>query len=148
VPVEDLIQVGLLAAVRSVPCFDPTAGVKFVSYAGVSAQRAIHRAVVAWKLLPQAGKSEADFLGEMADHRELPVIGDKETANFVRKLIDEQLGERERELLGQRFGLDGSPPRTYSELAEVTGTSRQNVQQLVERALRRLRNHLADAVSA
>jgi RNA polymerase sigma factor (sigma-70 family) len=148
VPIEDLVQVGLLAAVRSVPCFDPAAGVKFVSYAGVSAQRAIHRAVIAWKLLPQAGKSEADFLGEMADHRELPVIGDKETANFVRKLIEEQLGERERELVGQRFGLDGSPPRTYSELAEVTGTSRQNVQQLVERALRRLRNHLADAVNA
>ena len=29
VPIEDLVQVGLLAAVRSVPCFDPAAGVKF-----------------------------------------------------------------------------------------------------------------------
>ncbi len=36
-PVEDLVQTGLLAAVRSVPCFDTSAGVKFVSYVGVAA---------------------------------------------------------------------------------------------------------------
>ena len=113
VPIEDLVQIGLLAAVRSVPCFDPSAGVKFVSYAGVSAQRAIHRTVMAWKLLPQAGRQEADILGEMADHRELPVVGDWETGGFVRKLIEEQLGERERELVGQRFGLDSHAWRCF-----------------------------------
>ena len=148
VPVEDLVQIGLLAAVRSVPCFSTSAGVKFVSYVGVAARRAIHRAAYAWKSLPQASGEGADFLVELADRSEPASIHDAEMAKIVRNLIDAQLGDRERQLVGQRFGLDGSPPRSYSELATVTGTSRQNVQQLVERALQRLRVHLADTVNA
>lgn len=148
-PVEDLVQIGLLAAVRSVPCFDTSTGVKFVSYVGVAARRAIHRAALSWRMLPQAASVESDVIGEVADHRD-PTLPheDAESARAIRNLIDDQLGGRERELIGQRFGLDGSPPRTYAELAVVTGTSRQNVQQLVERALRRLRVHLADMAAA
>jgi RNA polymerase sporulation-specific sigma factor len=148
-PVEDLVQTGLLAAVRSVPCFNPACGVKFVSYVGVAARRAIHRTACTWKPLPQIGGEGADLLGELPDGREPDSTGnDAETAAQVRNLIGAHLGDRERQLVGQRFGLDGSPPRTYAELAVVTGTSRQNVQQLVERALRRLRTAMGDTVSA
>ena len=149
VPVEDLVQTGLLAAVKSVPCFKTAAGVKFVSYVGVAARRAIHRAAFGWKPLPQAAADDADFMGELPDRWDPDLTGhDAETATEVRNLVDAHLGDRERRLLGQRFGLDGSPPRTYAELATVTGTSRQNVQQLVERALRRLRNAMSDVMNA
>jgi RNA polymerase sporulation-specific sigma factor len=149
VPVEDLVQTGLLAAVKSVPCFRTAAGVKFVSYVGVAARRAIHRAAFGWKPLPQAAGDDTDFMGEVPDRfdPDLPTH-DTETASEVRHLIDAHLGDRERRLIGQRFGLDGAPPRTYAELASVTGTSRQNVQQLVERALRRLRTALSDVTTA
>lgn len=139
-PVEDLIQVGLLAAVKSVPCFHTDAGVKFVSYVGVAARRAIHRAAFAWKQLPQAGGDDGDWLGELAERPSTDVRAEADTAVEVHKLIAANLGDRERRLVGRRFGLDGNPPQTYAELAAVTGTSRQNVQQLVERALRRLRS--------
>jgi RNA polymerase sporulation-specific sigma factor len=149
VPVEDLVQTGLLAAVKSVPCFKTAAGVKFVSYVGVAARRAIHRAAFGWKPLPQAAADDADFMGELPDRWDPDLTGpDAETATEVRNLVDAHLGDRERRLLGQRFGLDGSPPRTYAELASVTGTSRQNVQQLVERALRRLRTAMSDVMNA
>lgn len=142
-PVEDLVQTGLLAAVRSVPCFKTGAGVKFVSYVGVAAQRAIHRAAFGWKPLPQATAEDTDIIGEVPDGRCLDAPGpDIETAAEVRNLVAVHLGDREQTLIRQRFGLDGGPPQTYSELAVVTGTSRQNVQQLVERALRRLRSAL------
>lgn len=148
-PVEDLVQTGLLAAVKSVPCFRVDAGVKFVSYVGVAARRAIHRAAFGWKPLPQAVGEDTDYLGEMPDRGDAePPTDHAETAAHVRNLVDAHLGERERRLLGQRFGLDGSPPQTYAELATVTGTSRQNVQQLVERALRRLRNAMTDVINA
>lgn len=140
-PVEDLVQTGLLAAVRSVPCFNTRAGVKFVSYVGVAARRAIHRASCGWKSLPQAACEEVDFIAELPDGREIDYpVNDADEAAVVRKLVDHHLGDREKNLLNQRFGLNGAQPRTYSELAVETGTSRQNVQQLVERALRRLRN--------
>jgi RNA polymerase sporulation-specific sigma factor len=144
-PVEDLVQTGLLAAVRSVPCFNTSAGVKFVSYAGVAARRAIHRAANTWRQLPQSVAEEADYIGEIPDARgsnQPPV--DQDEANIVRNLITAHLGERERNLINQRFGLDGRPARTYAELAATIGTSRQNVQQIVERALRRLRDEMND----
>jgi len=148
-PIEDLVQTGLLAAVKSVPCFKTDAGVKFVSYVGVAARRAIHRAAFGWEPLPQLVGDENDFMGELPDRWDPDVPSqDPETAAQVRNLVDAHLGDRERRLIGQRFGLDGSPPRTYAELATVTGTSRQNVQQLVERALRRLRNAVTDVMNA
>ena len=148
-PIEDLVQTGLLAAVKSVPCFKTGAGVKFVSYVGVAARRAIHRAAFGWKPLPQTTGDDGDFMGEVPDRfdPDLPAH-DTETATEIRNLVDAHLGDRERRLIGQRFGLDGSPPQTYAELATVTGTSRQNVQQLVERALRRLRTAMSDVTTA
>jgi len=144
-PIEDLVQAGLLAAVRSVPCFRTDAGVKFVSYVGVAARRAILRSAVSWKMLPQLGTTEYDFIDQLRDLREPEhTNADVETALQIRNLVTDHLGDREQYLVGQRFGLDGSPPRTYAELAVATGTSRQNVQQLVERALRRLRTALPE----
>src|SRR5262249_59637377 len=101
----------MLAAVKSVPCFNTGAGVKFVSYVGVAARRAIHRAAFGWKPLPQALCDQSDFMGELADRWESDVPAhDAETAAQVRNLVDAHLGDRERRLIGQRFRLDGAPP--------------------------------------
>jgi RNA polymerase sigma-70 factor (ECF subfamily) len=56
-----------------------------------------------------------------------------------------QLADRERELLALRFGGDLSGP----EIAELTGLSLANVQQILSRSLRKLRSLLAaDEASA
>lgn len=49
-----------------------------------------------------------------------------------------ELGERERELIALRFGGDLTGP----EIAELTGLSLANVQQILSRSLRRLRARL------
>jgi RNA polymerase sigma factor (sigma-70 family) len=51
-----------------------------------------------------------------------------------------ELGDRERELIALRFGGDLTGP----EIAEVTGLTLSNVQQILSRALRRLRSILAE----
>jgi RNA polymerase sigma-70 factor (ECF subfamily) len=48
------------------------------------------------------------------------------------------LGDRERELIALRYGADLSGP----QIATLTGLSVANVQQILSRALRRLRNEL------
>lgn len=53
------------------------------------------------------------------------------------------LGEREREIIALRFGGDLSGP----EIAELTGLSLANVQQILSRSLRRLRAVLEEAPS-
>lgn len=55
-----------------------------------------------------------------------------------------QLGERERELIALRFGGD----MTGAQIAEVTGLTLANVQQILSRSLRRLRDLLEDAEGA
>jgi RNA polymerase sigma factor (sigma-70 family) len=50
----------------------------------------------------------------------------------------ERLGERERELIALRFGGD----LTGAEIAELTGLTLANVQQILSRSLRRLRAEL------
>jgi RNA polymerase sigma-70 factor (ECF subfamily) len=50
----------------------------------------------------------------------------------------EELGERERELIALRFGGDLTGP----EIAELTGLSLANVQQILSRSLRKLRAEL------
>jgi RNA polymerase sigma factor (sigma-70 family) len=56
----------------------------------------------------------------------------------------ERLGNREREVIALRFGGDLSGP----EIAELTGLSLANVQQLLSRSLRRLRAELEKSESA
>lgn len=51
-----------------------------------------------------------------------------------------ELGERERELLALRFGGDLTGP----EIAEITGLSLANVQQILSRSLRRIRARLEE----
>lgn len=59
----------------------------------------------------------------------------------MRKHLDE-LGEREREILTRRFGLDGKAEETLGEVGKRLGVSRERVRQLQERALGRLREEL------
>jgi RNA polymerase sigma-70 factor (ECF subfamily) len=55
-----------------------------------------------------------------------------------------QLSEREREIVALRFGGDLSGP----EIAQLTGLSLANVQQIISRSLRRLRTSLDGAHAA
>ena len=45
----------------------------------------------------------------------------------VRQLVDECLTEREADIIRQRYGLGGKPPRTQRELAAEYGISRSYV---------------------
>ena len=66
------------------------------------------------------------------------------TAPLVRKLLG-HLEPREQKILSLRFGLDGheGPPRTFKEIGEVIGLTRERVRQLEKKALSELKG-LAD----
>jgi RNA polymerase sigma-70 factor (ECF subfamily) len=114
------------------------------------------RASVATWLLVIARNLLVDHMraaGSSARHR-LPEEGELETVaaapdrpslglepELERALAE--LGERERELIALRFGGDLTGP----EIAELTGLTLANVQQILSRALRRMRASL-DATAA
>jgi RNA polymerase primary sigma factor len=57
-----------------------------------------------------------------------------------------ELEPMERDILRQRFGLDGAEPRTLTEIGQQYSLSRERIRQLQQQALRRLRGRLEDVV--
>lgn len=72
------------------------------------------------------------------------VLGDP-TPDLVRQAIHAALDDRERWIITQSFGLDGAPPQKLRQMAQVLEISVERVRQLRERALAKLRRHLAPA---
>ena len=57
-------------------------------------------------------------------------IQDRDDCVLIRRLVDECLTEREREVVAARYGLGGRLPRTQREVAEKLGISQSAVSQL------------------
>jgi RNA polymerase sigma factor (sigma-70 family) len=92
----------------------------------------------------QMGSDEAKAISEVvADTTESQP--DHELVNegvspMVRKLIS-RIPAREQKILELRFGLDGyeGPPRTFKEIGEIIGLTRERVRQLEKKALANLK---------
>jgi RNA polymerase sigma-70 factor (ECF subfamily) len=87
--------------------------------------------------IPSGDLAELDLAGAPDPEPGLGLAPDLELAL-------QGLSERERELLALRYGGDLSGP----EIAELTGLKLANVQQIISRALRRMRAELDAAESA
>ncbi len=73
----------------------------------------------------------------------IPGETDLETPGLERSSLAwllSHLSERERSLLGLRYGFDGGDQRTFAELAEIFGVSRESIRQQEMRALKKLRD--------
>ena len=69
-------------------------------------------------------------------------IQDRDDCILIRRLVDECLTEREREVVAARYGLGGRLPRTQREVAEKLGISRSYVSRIEKRALQKLEEAL------
>ncbi len=127
---EDLTQTTFEKALRAWPRYDPAKAAVLTWLLAIARNTLIDAA--------RASRPEVPLTGERTDgahHEDTPRLGPSpELARALRVL-----GDREREILGLRFGADLSGP----EIAEVTGLTLANVQQILSRTLRRLREELA-----
>ena len=80
------------------------------------------------------------------DDTMLEDLSASETRGVLRCLVQTCLTPRERDIVEQRYGLDGKPPRTQREIAAACGISRNYVSRLEKKALEKLgRGIRADA---
>jgi RNA polymerase primary sigma factor len=77
----------------------------------------------------------------------LDILISKEERNNAYIKVNEAmsgLSERERDIVMMRFGLNGEPPVTLQEAGKRLGLTRQRVQQLEKRVVRKLRDALME----
>lgn len=130
---EDLTQTTFERALRAWPRFDPR-----------RASEQTWLLTIARNLLVDHRRREQAVPSAEIDERLLPVTAGPEDAQTVWPELQDalrQLGEREREVVALRFGADLTGP----DIAEITGLSLSNVQQILSRSLRRLRSLLETA---
>ena len=60
---------------------------------------------------------------------------------LVRRLVQQVLDERERQIVVLRYGLSGGEPHTQREVAQLLGISRSYVSRIEKGALEKLREH-------
>jgi RNA polymerase sigma factor (sigma-70 family) len=131
---EDLTQQTFERAMRAWDRFDPNRGSARTWLMSIA-----HNLLIDHYRRDRTARHEPveDHLGHHELRAEEPDIGlSPELAGAL-----QELGDRDRELVALRFGADLTGP----EIAELTGLSLSNVQQILSRSLRKLRARLSSS---
>ena len=90
------------------------------------------------------GDDGENNLGDMVEDRTEPTPEEAMNAlvqqEEVRELL-ETLGDRERQVIRLRYGLEDEKPHTLEEIGEILGVTRERVRQIEARALEKLRKN-------
>ena len=150
VGVEDLISIGTIGLIKAINTFNPVKNIKLATYAS----RCIENEILMYfrsqkKLQGEVSLSDSidtdqdgnslSFMDVISvDDTMLEDLSASETRGVLRCLVQTCLTPRERDIVEQRYGLDGKPPRTQREIAAACGISRSYVSRLEKKALEKL----------
>lgn len=148
VPLEDILQAGMLGLVKASHGFDPGRGFKFASYAWPAVLHSILGMCDAtekvtrdqWTGYDGAGRGEDTFhLGMVPDENTGAAIDAIDLGDEIAPLLA-VLPKRLRRLVVLRFGLDGRGERTLTEIGrEMGGITKERARQMLGKALERMR---------
>ena len=147
---EDLISIGTIGLSKGISSYKPDKGVRLATYAA----RCIENEILMYfrsqkKLQGEVSLSDSidtdqdgnslSFMDVISvDDTMLEDLSASETRGVLRCLVQTCLTPRERDIVEQRYGLDGKPPRTQREIAAACGISRSYVSRLEKKALEKL----------
>lgn len=156
-PLADIIEEGNIGLIRAIDRFDPKKDTKVISYAVWWIRKTIMEAI------EKKGLLDADNIDDFIpiekdnehDGSELSskiIIPEKQhlynenrdnpiDAKQLLEELFEGVPERERNIVSDYFGLDGSSPKTLEELSEDFDLTKERVRQLNEKALKKMRSN-------
>jgi RNA polymerase primary sigma factor len=91
------------------------------------------------------GAEDSSYLGDFIEDDSLPGPVDAASQQLLREQMHEileQLTDRERDVLGMRFGLKDGQAHTLEEVGQAFGVTRERIRQIESKALRKLRHPL------
>ncbi len=154
--VEDAISIGTIGLIKAVNTFVPSKKIKLATYASRCIENEILMHFRSQKKLA-GDMSLSDALDVDGDGNGLSVmdvvacdedlaerIGSQELCAGLKDCVAAVLSEREAEIITLRYGLDGKPPRTQRETAQLCAISRSYVSRIEKKALEKLRQALGE----
>jgi len=84
----------------------------------------------------------SEIVGDKEAQTPFELFRDKNMRDELSELL-KVLDDRERKIIFNRFGLDGSKPKTLEEVGKIFGVTRERIRQLQNIALAKLRRALA-----
>lgn len=148
---EDLVSIGTIGLIKGISSFDPTKGARLATYAARCIENEILMHFRSQKKqqgeVSLSDSIETDQDGNAlqlmdvvsVDDTMLEDLQDRDNALRVRKLVKQELTEREAEIIRLRYGLGGTIPLTQREVADSFHISRSYVSRIEKKALEKLR---------
>lgn len=148
---EDLISIGTIGLIKGIDSFKSEKGIRLATYVSRCIENEILMYMRSKKKTsldvslsePIDTDSEGNPLTLMdviysddsiADDLDLKIRSEK-----VRKYVGMLCDKREKQIITERFGLDGSEPKTQKEIAKKLGISRSYVSRIEKKALEHLK---------
>ena len=154
ISIEDLISIGAIGLIKAVNSFDPDKNIKLATYAS----RCIENEILMVLRKSNRLKSEVSFdepLNTDWDGNELllsDILGTE--PDLVSKQLDadvekqmlhtaiDKLNDREKYIVGLRYGLGADKEHTQKEVADMMGISQSYISRLEKRIIGKLREEL------
>jgi RNA polymerase sigma factor (sigma-70 family) len=164
----DLFEAGVVGMIRAIDRIDPARGTRFSTYASHWIKNYVRRTarelhttihlppefyrlptndrprLIFRSLSPTEGSAESESVRDLIDTSEATPSSEMECLErvaVIQELIT-RLGPREAAIVRRRFGMDGHPRETLSEVGMSMNLTKERVRQLERRALLRLKELL------
>lgn len=150
---DDLISTGCIGLIKAIDTFDSGKG-RLATYACrcidnellmlLRSKKKTSREVSLFEPIGQDKEGNEVHLMDVIEQQQPDIVECIETGRNIKKLlvlIDNQLTERERQILILRYGLQGNPEATQNEIGTQLGISRSYVSRIEKKALQKLKAH-------
>lgn len=149
---EDLISIGCIGLIKAIDTFDDKKG-RLATYACrcidnellmlLRGKKKISREVSLFEPIGQDKEGNEIHLMDVIEQQTPDIIENMELSGNIKKLfslLEETLTEREKQILIMRYGLNGAPEATQSQVGVKLGISRSYVSRIEKKALQKLRS--------
>lgn len=150
---EDLISTGCIGLIKAIDTFDSGKG-RLATYACrcidnellmlLRSKKKTSREVSLFEPIGQDKEGNEIHLMDVIEQQQPDIVECMETGRNIKRLlvlIENQLTDREKQILILRYGLQGNPETTQNEIGAQLGISRSYVSRIEKKALQKLKVH-------